>query len=296
MKRRALWMLLPALLVIALLLAYREPLGRALFPDAALSGALARADAALAEGRLDDAVRLLSAAQARDPDHPRVADALRAARTMALDGAAAALDSGDVDRARVLLVQAAALGAPGDTLQALAVTLAGERLRDMDAVLQQAAELEASDPEAALALYGEVLGRDSAQAVARAGQRRIFGGWLDAAKTVLAGPTASAADVDAARRLLERVRADDPAHLGLPELQSLLVAYSVEVSAEVSGAGDVSEAARREASRWRGVAEEALGQGAWPRAADALKRAAVLDPDGAGQLALEQRLAAATGR
>jgi len=296
MKRRALWLLLPALLTVASLMTFREPLGRALFPDAALAGALAQADAALARGQLDDAVRLLSAAQARDPDHPRVAEALRAARAMALDGAAAALDVGDVDHAAALLVQAAALGAPGDTLQALAVKLAGEGLRDMDTVLQQAADLEASDPEAALALYDDVLGRDSAQAVARAGQRRIFGGWLDAAKAVLAGPTASAADVDAARRLLERVRADDPAHLGLPELQSLLVAYSADVSAEVAGAGEVSEAARREASRWRGVAEEALGQGAWAKAANALERAAFLDPDAAGQIALEQRLAAATGR
>lgn len=272
-----------SLLVAVLLL--REPIGRAVFPDAALAGLVSEAEQALAVNDLALAAERFQAAQARAPDHPRVVEGLAATGERALEAAARAVDGGATGEAEALLALAARLGAPGERIDALQQALLARQAPPVEAVLQRATALDASDPDAALALYRQVLQREPDNAVALAGRTRRLSATLARATAAL-----DAGDPAAARALVADVRAIDPAHLQLPELEARLGASgwrAVEPSAP-SATPTVADSA--EAIRWRGLADEAIGRGAFDDARRALAEAERLAPQAPELAALSQRL------
>lgn len=272
-----------SLLVGVLLL--REPIGRAVFPDAALAGLVAQAEHALADGDLDTAAARFEAAQARAPDNPRVVDGLAATRERSLAEAARAVEAGDAALAETALARAVRLGAPGERVDALRRSLLVRADPSIEAVLQRAAELEAVEPAAALGLYRQVLQRAPSNALALAGRSRLLSATLARATQAI-----DAGDVGTATALVADVRAADPAHLQLPELEARLGALGVSLP-------DAADALLRdvaldtaEAVRWRGLADEAIGRGAYAEARRAIDEARRLAPEATDLGSLEQRL------
>ncbi len=275
------WVVLAAAVAMAVigLVLLREPFGRWLFPDAAVAGLVAQAEHALDAGDVVAAAVHFQAAQARSPDHPRVADGLAETRERLLIKVSQALASDALDEARGHLALAAQLGAPGDRLVALERAIEERAEPSIEALLRRAVESEGIDPYTALLDYRSVLQRDPRNAVARSGQSRLL-----AAKLAEAEAALGRGDAALAAHLVQRVREIDPAHLKLPELAERLGA--LPLSAVVV---DTEAAPSPEAARWRGLAEEALGRGAVNEARRALDHARALDPDAPQQAALEIR-------
>ncbi|GAB3730107.1 hypothetical protein GCM10028794_05090 [Silanimonas algicola] len=272
-----------SLLVGVLLL--REPIGRAVFPDAALAGLLSQAEAALATGNLDLAASRFEAAQARAPDHPRVVDGLASTGERSLAEAAAAVGTGDSERADEALQRAARLGMPGERVEALRRSLLARAQPSIESVLQRAADLESSDPAVSLHLYRQVLRREPANALALAGRGRLLSAVLAEAAAAL-----DRGDASVAMSMVAGVRDIDPAHLQLPELEARLGASGYgrgEIMAWVPTPPSVDSA---EAVRWRGLADEAIGRGAFEEARRALAEARRLAPAAPELVALAQRL------
>jgi tetratricopeptide (TPR) repeat protein len=270
--------LLACLVVGALLM--REPLGRWLFPDAAVAGVLAQADAALARGDAAAAAARFQAAQARSPDHPRVAEGLAETRDLALLQAEAALARGALDDARAGIALAASLGAPGEHLDRLARALEAREEPPVEALLQRALDAEARDPDAALGDYLRVLDREPANALALAGRRRLLAVSLAQAEAALARGEAGPASV-----LVQQVQRIDPAHPGLQDLVMRIGGLPEAPAVDPTTAGSASP----EAARWRGLAEEALGRGALAEARRALDQAQALEPSAPQLVELEAR-------
>lgn len=270
--------LLACLVVAALLL--REPLGRWLFPDAAVAGVLAQADAALARGDAATAAARFQAAQARSPDHPRVAEGLAETRDLALLQAEAALARDALDEARAHIGLATALGAPGERLGRLARTLEEREEPPLEVLLMRAVDAEVDDPEGALDDYLRVLAREPTNALALAGRRRLLAAMLSQAEEAFAR-----GETEAASGLVLRVKRIDPAH---PALQDLAVRRGAlpEVPAAIL---PMPPAGSPQAARWRGLAEEALGRGALAEARRALDHAKALDPGAPQLVELEAR-------
>ncbi len=272
-----------SLLVGVLLL--REPIGRAVFPDAALAGLVSQAEQALAANDLELAAERFEAAQARAPDHPRVVEGLAATGERALDAAATAVAGGAAAEAEAALALAARLGAPGERIEALRQAWLAREAPSVEAVLQRATELEASAPDAALALYRQVLQREPANALALAGRTRRLSSTLARATAAL-----DAGDPATATALVADVRAIDPAHLQLPELEARLGASGWR-GVEGEGASAMPAAPDSpDAIRWRGLADEAIGRGAFGEARRALAEAERLAPHTPELAALRQRL------
>ena len=281
--------LVTCIALAALLL--REPMGRWVFPDRAVAGLLAEAERALLAGELDTAATGFRAAQARSPDHPRVAEGLARTRALALANAEAAMARGDLDRARRDGELAAALGAPGDRIADLQRRIADRSAPSVEDLLRKAIAAETSDPTAALAIHLDVLRREPGNALALAGRTRLLGAQLAEAARWLDG-----GEVDRARERLLVVQAIDPGHLALPDLKMRLgAAGAVDLDAPPA-ASLPSVEAKVEAARWRGLAEEALGRGAHADARRALDEARRLEPDAADLVRLEERWRRATGR
>lgn len=274
--------------VVLAVLLFRDPIGRWLYPDAAIAGQLALADDALRLGELSAAAERYRAAQARSPDHPRVLQGLAAVRSAALQRAAEAAGRGDAAEARRLLELAAGLGAAGDRLAAVERLVAARAEPGIEAMLARALAIEAIEPDTALAVYGHVLGREPGNRLALAGRARLLSARLEAA-----GRALDVGDVATAATLVREVRAIDPAHLALPALEARLGPHAAR-EPERAGAGETPPAEHwAEAARWRGLAEEALGRGALDEARLALDRAAQLDPGASELVPLERRWQAA---
>ena len=273
-----------ACLLVGLLL-LREPIGRRLFPDAAVAGMLARAEQALAQGDVRAAAAQFHAAQARHPDHPRVASGLAEVRDLALRQAERALSSGDFDAATRSLDEAARLGAPGERVEDLRQRVLARMQPATDVLLQRAAALEDVDAKAALAVYQQVLAQVPADVVARAGRSRLLAAMLRDAVAAL-----DAGDAERAAALVAEVRRLDPAHLQLPDVEMRLGGRGGESAIAVTAGPAPSPAERAEAARWRGLAEEAIGRGAIEEARRALASARALEPAADDLEGLERRL------
>jgi tetratricopeptide (TPR) repeat protein len=272
-----------SLLVGVLLL--REPIGRAVFPDAALAGLVSQAEQALTAGDLDTAASRFEAAQARAPDHPRVVEGLAATGERSLVQAAAAVAAGDSAQAEQALARAVRLGMPGERIETLRQSLMARAEPSVEGVLKRATLLEGTDSGAALELYRQVLRREPGNALALAGRRRLLSVTLVRATAALDG-----GDVDMAMSLVAEVRSIDPAHLQLPELEARLGASGVgRVGVPVSPATPPPTDSA-EAARWRGLADEAIGRGAFVEARRALAEAQRLAPQAPELAALSQRL------
>ena len=96
--------------------------------------------------------------------------------------------------------------------------------------------------------------------------------------------------LDHAEAIVAKVRAIDPAHLALPELEMRL---GSRAAAPRPPGPVASPVVLDDALRWRGLAEEALGRGALAEARRALDRARHLDPAAPDLAALEARWARA---
>lgn len=280
-QRAALVLLVAGLLAAALLL--REPIGRWLFPDAAVAGLLAQADEALARGDVASAAARFQVAQARSPDHPRVAEGLTETRMLALAKAEAELAAGRFDAAGAQLDLAAALGAPGDRITALRHAIEERAEPSVETLLKRALEIEADDPAAALDDFLQVLAREPGNALALAGRGRLLAAMLAEAEAALAR-----GELDLASTLVAKVKGIDPAHLKLPELAQRLGALPMPspVAPQPMGA---PRASSDEARRWLGLAEEALGRGALDEARRALDHARALDAAAPQLVELETR-------
>jgi tetratricopeptide (TPR) repeat protein len=272
-----------SLLVGVLLL--REPIGRAVFPDAALAGLVSQAEQALAAGDLDTAASRFEAAQARAPDHPRVVEGLAATGERALEAATLAVAAGAVAQAESALALATRLGAPGERIEALRQSLMARAEPSVEAVLRRATTLEGADPTAALALYRQALQREPDNALAQAGRSRLLSVTLANAMAAL-----DRGEADTAIALVAEVRGIDPAHLQLPELEARLGASGLARAKvpELPTTPPLADSA--EAIRWRGLADEAIGRGAFDQARRALAEAERLAPQAPELLVLNQRL------
>lgn len=281
------WALVAALMacvaVGALLL--REPIGRWIFPDAALAGLLAQAEQALAEGDTRTATARFLAAQARSPDHPRAVDGLARTRDRLLAKVDEAAAGGDTDAALRALEEAVALGAPRERADALRAALLERSAPSTEAMLQRAAAMENTDRDGALALYREVLARAPGDAVARAGRGRLLAAMLaEAARALDDG------DAERAVALVAEVRRIDPAHLGLPDMAMRLGARGIRLPDRAGAPAPQAPARSAAAARWLGLADEAIGRGALDEARRALENARRIAPDAPELAALQTRI------
>lgn len=283
-QRPGRWAIIVAVAACVLVgvLMLREPIGRWIFPDAALAGLIAQAEQALAGGDLDTAAARFDAALARAPDHPRVVDGLAATRERSLADAERAIAEGDAVRVASALARAARLGAPGERIDALRQSMLAQAEPSLEVVLQRATALEAADPSAALALYRQVLRRAPGNALALSGRSRLLSTQLARAAQAM-----DAGDLARAAALVDDVRAIDPAHLQLPELEARLGAAGVRLPDAATAAAAADSA---EAIRWRGLADEAIGRGAFDDARRAIGEARRLSPQAPDLATLEQRL------
>ena len=271
------------------LLAFREPLGRFLFPDAALAGLLAAGDTARAEGELTIAAEYYRAAAAREPDHPRVRLGREALAEAALDAVDQALLAGRPEAAREALRLAEQFGAPGAARQDRAKAIEAASAPSVESLLRRAMAAEPTDPVAALQDYQQVLAREPDNALARHGRQRLLAQRLAVALQALdAASPATAAWVASE---VAAVQALDPGHIDLPEARKQLAEAGITPLAEAVAAPAPAALAAAEALRWRGIAEEAMGRGEWPHAREALQRSRALDPGHEAQTRLERRLA-----
>jgi hypothetical protein len=226
LRRRSdrLWLLGAALLAVLLLAnAWREPISERLLPDPRLNRKLEDAQRALAHGELtradgQGAKELLESVLATDPDRAEARQGLEAVRNAALARAARALDARRLADATRDLELARALSAPLADLQPLQARLSKleEASVDIDGLLARAAAPDVGDDEA-LALLDQVLSLDASNVLALEGRRELFAAWLLESEQLL-----DAGQVERARATIERVLAEDPAHVDLPPLRARL--------------------------------------------------------------------------
>lgn len=211
---------------------------RTLLPDTELNDTLARAQQALAAGRLsgssDSARELFEGARAREPDNDIARNGLREVGARLLDRARDALGRGDLGVARESISAARELLGGGSAIEELERRLVQIESRgtEVEVLLGQAqAALDAGHivgPDGASALYRRILAADAGNALATAGLRRSADALAAAARSALAGRDLSTA----AQRMSElgEIASD---HAGLPELQAQLTQAREAAQAEI---------------------------------------------------------------
>lgn len=275
-------------LALILVLLARGPLARALFPEAEAETLRREAEAALARGVLTSpdgrgARELYEAAIAIDPDRAQLRSGLAAVARAAVRDASAAVDAGDLPRARVRLDLARALAAPRDEVAAVAARVQAREAdrAGVDAMLARAEAARAAGrldgaADAALPLYARVLALQPARTQALEGREDALSVLLGKAREAVAR-----GDVAAAGALVAAARRYDAGHVDIPDAEeALAVAVDrVRRRAEASFAsGDLALAADA-ALAWRasGVdveAADALCQRIAGRHAEQARRAA----------------------
>jgi tetratricopeptide (TPR) repeat protein len=226
LRRRSdrLWLLGAFLLLTLMLLnTCRNAISERLLPDPRLNRKLERAQLQLARGELsrgdgDGARELFESVLAVDPDQMQAQQGLLQVRNAALVRADVELRAHQLERARADLELAQALSAPQPQLQPLRQRLRGleEASSDVPGLLARAAAPGLGD-EQSLALLEQVLAIDAENPLALEGRHELFAQWLLQAEHDL-----DAGRVEAARARIERVLAEDPAHVDLPPLRARL--------------------------------------------------------------------------
>lgn len=217
------WVIGVALLLLFVLVAWRETISQRLVPDPRMNRQLERAEAALRAGRLSapdgsGARELYESVLATDPDQMVARQGLLAVREAALAQAQQALQARRIGQAKRQLALAEALSAPPVQMQPLRLRLQDleESSGDIPALLARAAA-PGVDDDGALALYNQVLQLDAGNEAAAQARRDLFSRWLaEAADAIAAGK------LDVAQSRVSRVVHDDPAHLDLPPVQASL--------------------------------------------------------------------------
>lgn len=276
------WLLpavLAALVLLALLVAFRRPLADWLWPETRAQALREQAALALAQGRLSasdggGARELYEAALALDPDRREARDGLARVGQAALAKARSALAARDHAQARRMLQLARALQVPRAQSDALAARLREAEATQLriPALLRAAADARAAHrldgaPDAALPLYARVLAAQPDRVEALEGREDALADLLQEARAALArGDLAqAAAGIAGARRY-------DPGHADLPAAEAAL-------------------ATAREDLRRR--AEADLRRGRLARAGERFQRLLALAPDDAAARQGIERVASA---
>lgn len=215
-----------ALLLAAVLVALRDPLGRWLWPDPRYDALRQRAERALGAGRLSaadgsGARELFEAALALQPDQMEAREGLDRVAQAALVRAAARLQAGDLQGAQAALQLARDLQAPKPRVDALQARLdARQNEEDLGTLLERARQAQAEGhlddgPQAALFLYQQALQRSPRSQRALEGREDALQDLLRPAPTALArGDLVQVAD------LIRRAERFDPGFPALPALHA----------------------------------------------------------------------------
>jgi tetratricopeptide (TPR) repeat protein len=223
------WVAALAIVLVVLLVAFRQPLADLLWPETRVQALLDQAARALAEGRLDaddgtGARQLYEAAQALDTDRNEAVVGLRRVAQEALRQAAAALAENRFDEARDTLALARELQVPRAQADALASRLRAREAEHagLDGVLQAATHAHAAgnlvgSDEAALPLYQRVLALQPTRLEALEGREDALSDLLQEAGRHLARN-----ELGQASTLIAQAQTFDPGHVDLPQAQAAL--------------------------------------------------------------------------
>ena len=275
------WLLGAGLLLVFVLVFWRDSISQRLVPDPRMNRQLERAQAALVHGELSaadgsGARELFESVLAADPDQMIARQGLVEVRNAAIARAQLALNQHRLAQARTNLALAQALSAPAVQLQPLRVRLHDleEASSDVPGLLLQTMTPGIAD-ETALALLNQVLRLDADNVAALEGRRALLARWLARAEGLLA-----AKQIHAAQRIVEQVIADDPAHLDLPPVQAKLgealarvqreQARTLELAQADERAGRIDRAANRYLQLARAGNDSAVVQDALQRLASRL--------------------------
>lgn len=215
------------LLVLLGVFAFRDALGRWLWPDPRYDALRQRAEVALQAGRLtgtdgSSARELFEAALALQPDQLEARDGLARVAQAALARAEAGVKTGDAAAAHAALQLARELQAPKARVDALEARLQALQTQEIgiDGLLERARSAHAAGhlddgPDAALPLYQQVL-----QAQPR--NQRALEGREDALEDLLkpADGLLARGDLPSVAALVHRAEAFDPGHAALPALHA----------------------------------------------------------------------------
>jgi len=226
---RQLLLVLAASVLLALLAALllHNALGRWLWPDPRYDALRQRAELALQAGKLSaadgsGARELFEAALALQPDQLEAREGLERVAKAAMARADAQIRAGHAAQAQAALQLAQTLQAPQARINALQARLSEipTRADSIELLLQRAqsalAQGQLDDgPDAALALYQQVLLRQPRNQRALDGREDVLDALTQPAANVLAG-----GDLIQIAALLQRVEAADPGHPVLPALHA----------------------------------------------------------------------------
>jgi hypothetical protein len=267
-----------AVLLLLLLIVFREPISRRLVPDPRMNQQLNLAEAALKRGDLSNANgrgarELFEAALAIDPDQAAARDGLQQVRDAAIARADESLQQHKLASASRDLALAKELSAPEETLQPLQARLHDLEYAsgDVEKLLRQAQRPGLSDQQV-LALYEQVLAIAPDNPQALEARDNLLARWLDEARKFL-----RSGDVGKAQALVADVVADDPGQLDLPAVQADLGAAMARL--------------QRQQSQWLTVASNELRQGQVQRAATDYRRILALGPDASASDGLQRCVA-----
>jgi len=218
-----------ALVLLALVIAWRRPLSDRLWPEARAQALRDQAAVALAHGRLtaadgSGARELYEAALAIDPDRNDARIGLMRVAEAALAQARTATRVDDYAQAHQALQLAQALSVPRVQSDAVAAQLRQReaahagigRLLAQAAAARAAHRLDGSD-DAALPLYQRVLALEPDRVEALEGREDALSDLLQQARRALQQD-----DIATAARLVAAARAYDPGHAELPDAQARL--------------------------------------------------------------------------
>ncbi len=297
---RARWQALPrparigaiagvAVVLLGLLagLAYRDALGRWLWPDPRYDALRQRAEVALQAGRLTDADgdgarELFEAALALQPDQLEARDGLARVAQAALERAEASASAGNAVQAHVALQLARELQAPKAQVDALSASLQATQAQavGIDALMARAQAAQAAGhlddgPDAALPLYQQVLQAQPRSQAALEGREDALEDLLKPTAGMLARE-----ELLPAAELLHRAESFDPGHAALPPLHAGL-ARALEARGQrirqLLARGRL-EAAAQACGELRQLQAGALPEACAAPLGDALLRATVIAP------------------
>ncbi|MEN6540536.1 MAG: hypothetical protein ABFC67_13070 [Mizugakiibacter sp.] len=222
------WLLPVLLLAVGSWLVVHQDGLRGLLPRTELNSVLARADQALAAGKLDgsagDSAReLYEAARALEPDNEHALQGLKNVGAAELAQAREALAKRRLDDADAALTEARALLGGGAEVERVAQAIRAERTRSgaLDALVERAQQALADGrldgDDGAAALYRRALATDPGNAVARHGLDRIGDALAQQARAALAQ-----GDRAGATQIADRLTALLPNYGDLPSLRAAL--------------------------------------------------------------------------
>lgn len=265
----------PLVLLVLVLIVFREPISRSLVPDPRMNQQLEQAQAALQRGELSrtdgrGARELFEAALATDPDQIAAREGLQQVRDAAIARANLLLQQHRLPAARRDLALAQALSAPEVDLQPLQA-----RLHELENAsgdvgkLWQRAQAPGLTDTLRLNLYEQILTIAPDHQPALEARDALLGRWLLEAETLL-----RAGQIGKAQARVAEVVAHNPAHLDLPSVQADL--------------GEALARLQKQQPQWLREANAQLQQGLWQPAAENYQRVLALGPDPAASDGLQR--------